>query len=101
MSLFLSERLVEIPVLEVLFPLVGGLFLQEIHFPGLPLVILLGEIRLSLAFQLEDGAFPGGVTVVFIMKRAIQLGILLLVFLTMLVFGLEVLFLPFGVTVLV
>ena len=63
-----------------------GLFLQEIDFPGLPLVVLLGELRLFLAFLLEDVALPGGVTVIIHMKRAIQLGGTLLVFLTMLVF---------------
>ena len=81
----------------------GGLFLQEIHFPGLPLVILLGELRHFLDFRLEDVALPGGVTGVFTTKRAIQLGMLLLEFLTMLVlyFYLEALFILFGVTVLV
>ena len=79
----------------------GVFFLQEIHFPILSLVILLGELRLFLAFHLEDVALPGGVAGVFTMKRAIQLGMLLLAFLTMLVFGLEALFLPLGVTVLV
>ena len=39
-----------------------GLALQDIHFPGLPLVILLGELRIFLAFHLEDVALPGGVT---------------------------------------
>ena len=84
-------------------PFDGALFLQEIHSPGLPLVFLLVELRLSLAFCLEDVALPGGVTGVFTMKREIQLGILLLAFLTMLVlsFGLEALFPPLGVTVLV
>ena len=79
----------------------GGFFLQEIHFPGLPLVILLGELRIFLAFYLADVAPDGGVAGVFTMRRAIQLGMLLLVFLIMLVFGLEALFLPLGVTVLV
>ena len=79
----------------------GGLFLQEIHFPGLPRVILLGELRLFLDFRLEDVSLPGGLTAVFTMNIAIQLGMLLLEFLTMLVFGLETLFLPLGVTVLV
>ena len=101
MSLFLREILFEILVLQVLFPLVGGFFLQEIHFPGLPLVILPGEIRIFLVFRLEEVAPHGGVAGVFTMKRAIQLGMLLLVFLIMLVFGLEALFLPLGVTVLV
>ena len=78
----------------------GVFFLQEIHFPGLPLVILLGELRIFLAFRLEDVALPGGVTGIFTMKRSIQLEVLLLAFLTMLVFGLEVLFLPW-LTVLV
>ena len=78
----------------------GRFFLQEIHFPGLPLVILLGELRLFLAFWLEDVALPGGVTGIFTMKKSIQLGVLLLAFLTMLVFGLEALF-PLWVTVLV
>ena len=35
------------------------------------------------------------------MKREIQLGMLLLVFLTILIFGFEALFLPLGVTVIV
>ena len=78
----------------------GRLFLQEIHFPRLPLVVLLGELRLFLAFCLEDFALPGGVTGIFPMKRSIQLGVLLLAFLTMLIFGLEALFLPW-LTVLV
>ena len=90
-------------MLEVLCPLAGGFFLQEIHFTGLPFIILLGELRLLLAFRLEDVALPGAVTGVFTMKRAIQLGTPLLAFLTMLVlsFGLEALFLSLGVTVLV
>ena len=79
----------------------GRLFLQHIHFPGIPLVILLGELRLFLAFRLDNVSLPGGVTGILTMKRAIQLEILTLAFLTMLVFGLEVLFLPLGVTVLV
>ena len=79
----------------------GGFFLQEIHFPGLPRVILLGELRIFLDFRLEDVSLPGGLTAVFTTKRAIQPGIMLLAFLTMLVFGLEVLFLSLGVTVLV
>ena len=99
--LFLGQILVEILVLEVLFPLVGGFFLQENHFHGLPLVILLGELRLFLAFRLEDVALPGGVTGGFTMKRLIQIGMLLLAFLTMLVFGLEAIFFPLGVNVLV
>ena len=101
MSLFLRESLVELLVLEVLCPLVGGFFLQEIHFPGLTLVIFLGELRLFLAFPLEDVALPGGVAGDFTMKRETQLGMLLLAFLTMLIFGLEALFIPLGVTVLV
>ena len=81
----------------------GGFFLQEIHFPGLPLVILLVVLRLLLAFRLEDVALPGGVTGVFTMKISIQIGILLLVFLTMLIlsFKLEALFLPVDIAVLV
>ena len=79
----------------------GGLFLQEIHFPVLLLVILLGELRLFLGFFLEEVALPGVVTVVFTMKISIQLGMLLLAFLALLVFGLEALFIPLGVTVLV
>ena len=98
---FLKERLVELLVLELLCPLVGGLFIQDIHFPGLPLVILLGGLRIFLAFSLEDIALSLGVTGVFTIKRAIQIGMLLLEFLTMLVFVLEALFLPLGVTVLV
>ena len=72
----------------------GGFFLQDIHFPGLPPVILLVVLRLLLAFRLEEVALPGGVTGVFTTKRAIQLGVLLLEFLTMLVltFDLQVLF---------
>ena len=81
----------------------GGFFLQEIHFPGLPLVIILGVLRLFPAFRLEDIALPGGVAGVFTLNRSIQLGILILVFLNMLVlsFELEALFLNFGITVLV
>ena len=103
MSLPLRESLFELLVLEVLCPLMGGFFLQDIHFPGLPIVILLGELRLFLAFRLEDVALPGGVTGVFIINRAIQLGMMLLEFITILIFsfGLEALFLPLGVTVLV
>ena len=81
--------------------MVGRPFLQEIHFPGLPLAILLGELRLFLAFRLEEVVLPGGVTGIFTIKRSIQLGMILLSFLTMLVFGLEAIFLPLGVTVLV
>ena len=77
-----------------------GLFLQEIDFPGLLLVVLLGELRLFIACCLEDVALPGGVTGILPMKRAIQLGGTLLVFLTMLVFRLEALFLTW-LTVLV
>ena len=76
------------------------LFIQEIDFPGLPRVVLLGELRLFLAFCLEDIALPVGVTGILPMKRAIQLGATLLEFLTMLVFGLEALFLSW-LTVLV
>ena len=81
----------------------GCFFLQEIHFPRLPLVILLGVLRLLLAFQLEDITLPCGVAGVFTMKREIHLGILILAFLTMLIlsFELEALFLLFGVIVLV
>ena len=79
----------------------GGFFIQEIHFPGLPLVVLLGELRLFLAFFLEDVALPGGVNDVFTMKREKQLGMMLLEFLTMLVFLLEALFIPLGVTILI
>ena len=79
----------------------GGFFLQEIHFPGLPILILLGELRLFLAFRFEGVALPGGVTGVFTMKRSIQLVMLLLEFPNMLVFGLEAIFLTLGVTVLV
>ena len=71
-----------------------GLFLQEIEFPGLLLEVLLGELRLFLAFCLEEVALPGGVTGILPMNRAIQLGGTLLAFLTMLVFGLATLFLP-------
>ena len=60
-------------VLDVLCPLVGGLFLQYIHFPGLTLVILLVELRIFFAFPLEDVALPGGVAGVFTMNREIQL----------------------------
>ena len=77
-----------------------GLFQQEIDFPGLLLVLLLGELRLLLAFCLEDFALPGCVTSILPMKKAIQLGGMLLAFLTMLVFGLEALFIPW-LTVLV
>ena len=102
-SLLLRESLVELLVLEVLCPLVGGFFLQEIHFPGLPIVILIVVLRHFLSFCLENVALPGGVAGVFKMKREIQLVMLLLEFLTMLVlyFELEALFLLFGVTVLV
>ena len=81
----------------------GGFFLQEIQFPGLPLVILLGELRIFLAFRLEEVALPGGVTGVFTMKRAIQLGMLLLVFLTMLVLYFEIgaIFITLGFNILV
>ena len=80
----------------------GGLFLQDIHLPGLSIVILLGLLRFFLAFCLEEVTLPGGVTGVSTMKRAIQLEIMLLEFLTMLVlsFELKALFLHFGVTVL-
>ena len=80
----------------------GGFFLQDIHFPGLPLVILLGVLMLFIDFCLEDVALPGGVSGIFTIKRAIQLGMLLLSFLTMFVLSiaLEALFLLFGVTVL-
>ena len=78
----------------------GGFFLQQIYFPGLSLLILLGELRLFLAFLLEDVALPGGVTIILPMKTAIQLGGTLLAFLTMLVFRFEALFLPLGVTFL-
>ena len=81
-------------------PFDGALFLQEIHSPGLPLVFLLVELRLPLAFCHEDVALPGGVTGIFPMKRAIQLVVLILSFLTMLVFALEVIFPPW-LTVLV
>ena len=103
MGLLLRESLVELLVLELLCSLVGGFFLQEIHFPGLPLLILLGLLRLFLAIRLEDVALPGGVNGVFTMKVVIKLGMLLLVFLTMLVlsFELEAHFLLFGVTVLI
>ena len=76
------------------------LFLQEIDFPGLPLVVLLGELGIFLAFCLEDVALPGGVTGILPMKISIQLGGTLLAFLTMLVFGLEALFPPW-LTVLI
>ena len=91
------EILFELLVLEVLCPLVGGFFLQENHFPGLPLVILIGVLRLLLAFRLGDVALPGGVAGVFTMKRAIQLVMLILAFITMLVlsFELEALFSSF------
>ena len=79
----------------------GHFFFQEIHLTGLLLVILLGELMLFLDFRLEDVSLPGGVTGIFTMKRAIQLGMMLLEFLTMIFFGLEVLFLPLGVTFLV
>ena len=77
-----------------------GLFFQETDFPGLLLVVLFGELRLFLAFCLEDMALPGGVTGILPMKRAIQLGGTLLAFLTMFVLILEALFLPW-LTVLV
>ena len=70
------------------------------HFPRLPLVVLLGEIRLFLAFCLDEVALPGGMTGILTIKRAIQLRVLLLAFLTMLVFGLEDIFPPW-LTVLV
>ena len=76
------------------------LFLQEIDFPGLTLVVLLGELRIFLAFCLEYVALPGGVTGILPMKRAIKFGRTRLVFLAMLVFGLDALF-PFWITVLV
>ena len=81
----------------------GGSFFQNIHFPGLPFVILCGILSLFLAFRLEYFALPGGVAGVFTMEIAIQLGMLFLEFLTMLVlsFKLEALFLPLGVDVLV
>ena len=77
-------------------------FSKEIHFPGLPLVFLCGIIRLVLAFFIEDFALLGGVAGVFTMERSIQLGIIFLVFLTMLVlfFKLGVLFIPLDVAVL-
>ena len=71
-----------------------GLFLQEIDFPGLLHEVLLGELRVFLAFCLEDVALPGGVTSILPVKRAKQLGGTLLAFLTMLAFGLEALFPP-------
>ena len=52
----------------------GGFFLQDIHFPGIPLVILLGVLMLFLDFRLEDVEIPGDVASVFTMNRAIQLG---------------------------
>ena len=64
------------------------LFLQEIDFPVFPLVVLLLELRLFIAFFLEEVALHGGVTGILPMKRAIKLGGMLLTFLTMLVFGL-------------
>ena len=67
-------------------------FLQDIEFPRLPLVLLLGELRICLAFCLEYIALPGLVTSILPVKRAIQLGGMLLAFLIMLVFGLEALF---------
>ena len=48
-------------------------FLQEIHFSGIPFVILLGVLRIFLAFRLEDVAPPGLETGVFTMKISIQL----------------------------
>ena len=77
-----------------------GLFLQEVDFPRLLLEVLLVELRLFRAFCLEDVALPGGVTSILPMKRAIQLGGTLLAFLTMLVLGLDALFLSW-LTVLI
>ena len=67
----------------------GDFFFQKIHFPGLPLLILCGIIRLFFAFRLEDFAILGVVAGVFTMERAIHLGILFLAFLTMLVLSFE------------
>ena len=78
----------------------GRFFLHEIHFHGLPLVVVLEELRFLLAFCLEEGALPGGVTGILPTERAIQLGVLIVAFLTMLVFGLETIFPPW-ITVLV
>ena len=81
----------------------GSLFFQEIHFPGLPLVVLCGILRLVLSICLEDFALPGGVAGVFTTERAIQLGMFFMTFLTMLVlfFKLGAPFLPLGVAALV
>ena len=81
----------------------GGLFFQDIHFSGLPLVILCEILRLVLSFRLEIFSLPGGVAGVLTIEREIQLGMLFLEFLTMLVlsFKLEAIFLPLGVAVLV
>ena len=77
--------------------------LRRSHFPGIPLVILCGILRLFLAFCLEYFALPGGVAGVFNMEISIQLGMLFLAFLTILVlsFKIEAFFLPLGVAVLV
>ena len=76
------------------------LFLQVIDFPGIPLVALLGELRLFFVVCLEDVALPGGVTGILPVKRSVHLGGTLWAFLTMLVFGLDALFIPW-ITVLV
>ena len=80
-----------------------GFLFQEIHFPGLPLVILCVILRLFLAFRIEDFALPGGVADIFTMEREIQLGMIFLAFITMLVlsFKLGGLFLPLGFAVLI
>ena len=81
----------------------GGFFFQEIHFHGLPIVILCVILRLVLAFILDYFALSGGVAGVFTMERAIQFGMLFLEFLTMLVlsFKLGDIFPPLVVAVLV
>ena len=80
----------------------GSFIFQEIHFPGLALVVRCVILRLVFSICLEDFALPGGVAGIFTMEIAIQLGMFFMTFLTMLVlfFKLGALFLPLGVSVL-
>ena len=81
----------------------GSLFFQEIHFPGIPIVVLCGILRLVLSICLEDFAIPGGVAVVFTMETSIKRRMFFMMFLTMFVLFFEfgALFLPLGVAVFV
>ena len=83
----------------------GSFSFQEVHFSGIPLVILSWILRIVfiLSTWFYDLALPSGVAFFFTMDRAINRRVFLMTFLTAFLpfFELGTLFISLGVAVLV